>query len=77
MPAFFLKFSNTVRALRVNETKLDSGTTLLVDLSALVGEKDQNVTKELYFGAPRRVVTILSLGTLFPKHSCMRFSIRL
>ena len=35
---FFKNFKNTVRALRVNETKLTSGDAFIVDLFALGGE---------------------------------------
>lgn len=59
-----------MRAVRVNETKLDFGTNLLVDLSALVGEKGT-----LFWGSPQSLN--YSLSTLFPKHSYMRFSILL
>lgn len=65
-----------MRAVRVNETKLDSGTTLLDDLSAVVGEKESKYDKGiLFWGSPQSLN--YSLSTLFPKHSSMRFSILL
>ena len=69
-----------MRAVRVNETKLDSGTTLLDDLSAVVGEKESKYDKgTVFWGSPQSLN--YSLSTLFQNtHLCVflyYFSFRL
>ena len=54
LPAFFQKLYKTVRALRVNETKVTSRNAFIDNLSALESEKEsKNGERTLFWGCPR------------------------
>ena len=48
-----LHFKNTMRALRVSETKVTSGNALIVYIFALRGNKKSKFDKKTSFRAPR------------------------
>ena len=56
---FFRKNLKTVRALRINETKLTSGSAFIFNLFTLESEKESKKDEEPSFGAPHGVLTCL------------------
>ena len=60
-----------MRTLRVNKTKLSWGNAFIVDHFALGGKKNQNMTKELTFGASYGVLTCILTLSLRKTHICV------
>lgn len=69
----FFKHFKTVRALRVNETKLTSESAFVADLSALEGEKESKCYKRTMFRGSTQTCFLTS-KILSLKNAYMRFS---
>ena len=69
----FFKHFKTVRALRVNETKLTSESAFVADLSALEGERESKCYKRTLFRGSTQTCFLTS-KFLSLKNAYMRFS---